>query len=62
MIQSAQAATIPVTPLVLSDRLLTLAQLADRAGCRTTATALLSLAHAVFDDAPGYDRILAAAA
>ncbi len=40
---------IKVSPLVLSDRLLTLAEEADRAGLRSAAEKLLSLAHAVFD-------------
>lgn len=38
------------SPLVLCDRLLTLAQDADRAGCVTTAERLLKLAYSVFDD------------
>jgi len=41
--------TAPTT-LMLSDRLLTLAQDADRAGCQITAEHLLALAHTVFDD------------
>lgn len=36
--------------LILSDRLLTLAEDADRAGCAITAEHLLELAHSVFDD------------
>ena len=36
--------------LVLSDRLLALAQDADRAGCTVTAQQLLALAHTVFDE------------
>lgn len=39
------------SPLMLSDRLLTLAEDADRAGCAITAEHLVELAHAVFDDA-----------
>lgn len=62
MIQFAQATAIPVSPLMLSDRLLTLAQAADRAGCREIAATLLSLAHTVFDDAPGCELDLAVAA
>ena len=38
--------------LVLSDRLISLAQDADRAGYRDTAEHLLSLACSVFDEAP----------
>ncbi len=38
------------TDLMLSDRLLSLAQEADRAGCTITAEHLLALAHTVFDD------------
>lgn len=36
--------------LVLSDRLLALAEDADRAGCTITAQQLLALAHTVFDE------------
>ncbi len=38
------------SPLVLSDRLLTLAQDADRAGYAVTAEHLLQLAHTVFEE------------
>lgn len=38
------------SPLLLSDRLLTLAEDADRAGYRLTAEHLLSLASEVLDD------------
>ena len=41
-----------VSPLVLSDRLITLAQAADRAGFTGTAEQLVTLACAVFDEAP----------
>jgi hypothetical protein len=41
-----------VSPLVLSDRLITLAQAADRAGYTGTAEQLVTLACAVFDEAP----------
>jgi hypothetical protein len=41
-----------VSPLVLSDRLISLAQDADRAGYTGTAEQLVSLACAVFDEAP----------
>ena len=39
------------SPLVLSDRLLNLAEDADRAGCPVAAEHLLALAHSVFDEA-----------
>jgi len=38
------------SPLLLCDRLLTLAQDADRAGCTVTAEHLFHLAHTVFDE------------
>jgi hypothetical protein len=41
-----------VSPLVLSDRLIALAQDADRAGYTGTAEQLLCLACTVFDEAP----------
>ncbi len=41
-----------VSPMVLSDRLLALAQDADRAGFTDTAEGLLRLAHTVFDERP----------
>lgn len=41
-----------VSPLVLSDRLIALAQDADRAGYTGTAEQLICLACAVFDEAP----------
>ncbi|WP_162530744.1 hypothetical protein [Rhodovastum atsumiense] len=40
----------PPSPLVLCDRLLALAQDADRAGFAITAEHLLHLAHEVFDE------------
>ena len=40
----------PVSALVLSDRLITLAQAADHAGLRGTATRLVRLAHSVLDE------------
>ena len=42
----------PVSELVLSDRLLSLAEDADRAGYIDTAERLLALACMVFDEAP----------
>ncbi len=41
-----------VSPLVLSDRLIALAQDADRAGYTGTAEQLVCLACSVFDEAP----------
>ncbi len=41
-----------VSPLVLADRLITLAQDADRAGYARSASHLLGLAYAVFDEEP----------
>lgn len=49
---SETAARQRVSPLVLADRLLALAQDADRAGFIGTAQHLLSLAHTVFDEKP----------
>jgi hypothetical protein len=40
----------PVSPLVLSDRLIRLAEAADRAGFAGTAEQLITLAHSVFDE------------
>jgi len=50
---SASLLSIPARPsrLVLSDRLLHLAEDADRAGCPVAAEHLLALAHSVFDEA-----------
>ena len=53
MAQPTEAASTPsfvTSPLVLSDRLLTLAQDADRAGYQVTADGLVQLAHRVFDE------------
>ena len=41
-----------VSPMVISDRLLSLAQIADKAGLTATAEQLVHLACAVFDEAP----------
>ena len=43
-----------VSPLMLADRLLTLAKDADRAGLRRPAQRLLKLAYAVYDEKPAY--------
>ncbi len=45
----AHAAARPVSPLVLADRLITLAQDADRAGYRDTASDLVTMAYTVLD-------------
>ena len=47
-----QPTTTPVSPLVLADRLISLAQDADRAGYSQSASMLIDLAHAVFDEQP----------
>jgi hypothetical protein len=50
---TASAAAQPAfSELVLSDRLITLAKDADRAGYTDTAAHLLTLACSVFDEAP----------
>ena len=41
---------VPVSALMLSDRLITLAQAADSAGLRSAAARLVRLAHAVLDE------------
>ncbi len=46
------AKPVPVSPLILADRLISLAQDADRAGYAESATRLLGLAYAVFDEQP----------
>jgi hypothetical protein len=49
---TSSAAKPPVSELVLSDRLITLAKDADSAGYIDTAEHLLTLACSVFDEAP----------
>jgi hypothetical protein len=51
-LQYAEVPARAPSPLVLCDRLLTLAQDADRAGCVATAERLLKLAYSVFDEDP----------
>ena len=46
--------TAQVSPLILADRLITLAQDADRAGYSRSASRLLGLAYAVFDEEPNH--------
>ncbi len=41
-----------ISPLMLSDRLITLAEDADRAGHADAATMLIRLAHSVLDNSP----------
>jgi hypothetical protein len=51
-----QARTVqppPISPLILSDHLITLAQEADRAGYTSTARRLVTLACTVFDEVAG---------
>ena len=43
----------PVSPLILADRLLALAQDAGRAGMNRPAEWLLNLAYQVYDEQPG---------
>ena len=49
-----QAETAQISPLMIADRLLTLAKDADRAGLRRPAQRLLQLAFAVYDEKPGH--------
>ena len=49
-LQIAETIAPPPSPLVLCDRLLTLAQDADRAGYAVTAEHLLQLAYTVFEE------------
>ena len=46
------AAATPVSPLMLADRLISLAQEADRAGYCDSASKLIGLAYSVFDEDP----------
>jgi len=46
------AANTTVSPLMLADRILTLAEDAQRAGLRRPAERLLRLAYAVYDEKP----------
>jgi hypothetical protein len=43
---------VQVSPLVIADRLISLAQEADRAGYAASAHRLLTLAYAVYDEKP----------
>ncbi len=48
--QSYEPSFPPTSPMILSDRLLTLAEAAERAGYASTADDLVRLAHEVFDE------------
>ena len=50
------AAHATVSPLMLADRLLTLAGDAERAGLHRPAERLLRLAYAVYDEKPAHAR------
>ena len=54
MMTLPSTATIPspVSPLVLADRLISLAREADRAGYTDSASRLVGMALAVFDETP----------
>jgi hypothetical protein len=52
MLALAAATPAPVSPLVLADRLLTLAQDADRAGFAKPAERMLRLAYSVWNEKP----------
>jgi hypothetical protein len=51
-LQPAATAPTPVSPLVLADRLISLARDADRAGFTASASRLVGMALAVFDETP----------
>ena len=53
--QPAQALGAQMSALVIADRLLTLAQDAERAGLMDAADHLVRLAHDVFDEEAGVD-------
>lgn len=50
-LRPTHSGTLPASPLILSDRLIALAQEADRAGHVGTASQLVRLAHTVLDEA-----------
>ncbi len=50
--QSELSPTMTVSPLMLADRILSLAEDADRAGLHRPAERLLRLAYAVYDEKP----------
>ena len=51
-LQPAPIAPAAVSPLVLADRLISLAREADRAGFTDSASRLVGMALAVFDETP----------
>ena len=51
-LQPAPMPPAPVSPLILADRLITLAREADRAGFTDSANRLVGIALAVFDETP----------
>ena len=52
LVASASMFRAAVSPLMLSDRLIALAQAADRAGYSGTAEQLVTLACSIFDETP----------
>jgi hypothetical protein len=52
MTESAIRHSTPLSPMTLSDRLITLAKEADTAGYAATANQLVRLAITIFDEAP----------
>ena len=52
MLSTPDAANTTISPLMLADRLLTLAEDAGRAGLHRPAERLLRLAYAVYDEKP----------
>ncbi len=51
-LESGSRQSMPLSPMTLSDRLITLAKDADTAGYAVTAERLVQLAITVFDEAP----------
>ena len=47
---AAMCGTPSFSPLMIADRLITLAREADRAGCRDTASHLVNLVYSVLDE------------
>lgn len=47
--------TPPASPLILCDRLISLAEDAERAGLRTTAAHLVELIEEIFEEKPRHD-------
>ena len=54
MLATQDFANITISPLMLADRLLTLAEDAERAGLHRPAERLLRLAYAVYDEKPAH--------